>query len=140
MKDASFMFEDFLHHASYVRPSDIVCWYAVGPREILVRLKDGSKVYYDYLTKYTRRVRYNKFHTDGEPDLSEEEWRAEFGRRLRKRVEEQHITQKELSERTDISEAMLAKYRNGKSTPSTYVITKLARALECTTAELINFW
>ena len=43
-----------------------------------------------------------------------------------------------LSYKTGISTVTLSKYMNGKTTPSTYNIQKIAQALRCSVTELIG--
>ena len=50
-----------------------------------------------------------------------------------------NMTQKELAEEADISEQNMSKYMNCNRTPRPDKIVRIAKALECTTDELIVF-
>ena len=63
----------------------------------------------------------------------------EFGRRLKARMEEFEMTQTELSKLTGIAQPDISVYISGKIVPSAITVVKLARALNMTTDELINF-
>lgn len=70
--------------------------------------------------------------------MTEQEWREEFARRLRKiKHNNKDYDQKELSEVTGISEATISHYLKGTRTPRGENLVKLAKALDCTVDELI---
>lgn len=71
--------------------------------------------------------------------MSEQDWTAEFKHRLRERMEYLEITQKELSKRSGVSQALISRYVLGKNIPSAYHISLLAKALITTSDKLINF-
>lgn len=107
-------------------------WYPEGPNQILCVMKDRGKIIYDDNTRMAFCVRYR------EDDLEDEElYRKEFGNRLRNRISDRGITQSELAEMTGISTHTISCYVRGKGTPSPYNVVKLARALRCTTNELL---
>ena len=115
-----------------------------GQMEIMVWLHDGRELIYNYLSKKARfayipeeqkTYRVERSYIN----FSEEEWRNEFSIRLKALLQAKKITQKELSNITNISERMITKYANAISTPSYYNILKLARALDCSTSDLTDF-
>lgn len=63
----------------------------------------------------------------------------EFGRRLKARMDEFNLTQMDLSKRTGVPQPDISMYINGKYIPSVTTVVKLARALNMTTDDLINF-
>ena len=71
--------------------------------------------------------------------MRDQEWNREFSRRLRCKMNERLIKQKALCELTDISQPSMSKYMKGFQVPNSYELHKIARALECSTDELINF-
>ena len=62
----------------------------------------------------------------------------ELNERLKLFMNERHYTQKELAEKTGITEASMSKYLSGERTPRIDVIVNLANALEITTDELLG--
>jgi len=93
--------------------------------ELTIKLSNGDMVLYDDIDKSIRNLPRNT------NSLTEAECRAEFGRRLRKIMYMQGISQKELAESTNISTTMLSKYMNGSASPSFYVVDRIAKALDC---------
>lgn len=70
--------------------------------------------------------------------MTEQEWRKEFARRLLKiKHNNKDYDQKELAEASGISESTISHYMKGTRTPKGDNIVKLAKALECTTDELM---
>ena len=108
--------------------------YASGLNEITVFLEDGSKLIYDRLDETIR-------YLDGRltSDRTEEIWRKEVGRRLRRKMYLSGVTQKELSDRTGIPQSNISKYINGRLMPSLKNVVNLAYALNCDVRELCDF-
>lgn len=106
---------------------DVVDWYPNGPREVVVRTADSFKAAID-LYDYSMKVIHDP--SDDGVYISEDEWRREFSKILQDIMDETDITQFQLSLKTGITQGGLNKYINGKSTPSLYNATKIARALD----------
>lgn len=123
-------YPNLYNHTVECRPSSRYC--------ILVSLDDGSKIEYNSIDNTIRDV--TKLYIR-EPDISvdEESWRKEFGRKLHRAMVEKGLTQDRLSEITGISRQMLSRYMRGNSTPSGYVLSRLADILECDVRELTKF-
>lgn len=125
------IFEEFEFVAPYLK-KDIVDWYPSGQCEITIKLINGDRVIYDFFDKSFKKV----------PDftykslVTEKEWKDEFARKLKRRMSAKNITQKELSEMTGITQPALSNYFRGKTAPSGYNISKIARALKCSVSEL----
>lgn len=115
-------FPSFYKETVYVR--DIDGW------TLMVTLEDGDQYLY-----------YNDDHTirrlpkDPE-DMTEEECRKEFSRRLSRIMLFKGITQQILSDRTGIGQSRISDYMTGKNTPSFYKVDKIAKALGCSVDEL----
>lgn len=62
-----------------------------------------------------------------------------LARRIRARMEELDINQKELSKRSGITPASISCYCRGTDIPKADAVVKLAAGLHMTTDELINF-
>ena len=110
-------------------------WYPSGPTEITMMQDDRSKVTYDSYFNAIRFISRENCTTD----ISEEDWRNNFGIKLSDRLIVVGMTQKDLSERTGISAQTISKYIRGCSSPSTYNIIKIAKALNCSTTSLLYF-
>lgn len=96
---------------------------------VICYMDDGSKIFYDDIAKSFRNLPPNA------DELSEEECRNEFGIRLYKLMAHKGITQEELARRTGIHQVSLSRYITGKTTPSFYMVDKIAKALGCSTDE-----
>lgn len=123
------VFKNFESHFSEMADR-VVEYYNSGYMEITVRLNDGSVVLYDDLWD---SITYLPPDSN---NLSEEEFRLDFGRRLRKVMMLKRMTQTELTHMTGIPQYLISNYLNGKTMPSFYNIDKLAKALGCSTDEL----
>lgn len=114
--------------------SNIAChaveFYEKGDDELIIRLDDGRMIsYYDP----ERSIRT----LSNEPsNMTELEFRREFSRRLRRKMWEKGINQMTLALEARISEVSLSHYMTGKSTPSFYVIDKIAKVLRCSVDDL----
>lgn len=117
---------------------DVVDYYPSGYLEIIVKLADGRKYAYDFLSKTKKLIsKYEPY--EGGNQLTDQEWRSEFARRLKRRMHIKGLTQLDLSRLSCISTHTLSKYTNGESAPNIRNVSKLARILECSVAELIDF-
>lgn len=112
------------------RPSGRYC--------ILASLNDGSKIEYDSRDNTIRDV--TKYYIrESIDDVDEIAWRKEFGRKLNRAIADKGINQEKLSEMMGISRQMLSRYIRGNSTPSGYVLSRLAEVLDCDVRELTKF-
>ena len=128
------IFEDFKVYAPHLADR-IYDWYPSGQLEIAVILVGGEKLFYDYINKtYTKAAEYNPDQDYG--GVSEEDYKREFSRQLKRRMIFAGITQESLAERTGISKVMLSNYMNAKSLPSTFNLFKIAQVLRCSTSDL----
>lgn len=71
--------------------------------------------------------------------MTEQEWRQKFAREIKRRTVPFHITQRELALRAGISEVTLSRYLKCTRSPGGVELIKIARALNCSVDELINF-
>lgn len=98
--------------------------------EVLVTLNDGNRFLYDDMGGTIRKLPADS------GEMSEDECRTEFGLRLYKLMYCKGLTQEDLSELTGIQRTQLSNYITGKTTPSFYIVDKIAKALECSTDDL----
>ena len=97
---------------------------------MIVRLDDGDSVMYDREKRTIRNLPRDP------SSMSEEQFRREFGYRLRCLMERRGMTQGELAERINSSQVTVSKYMCGKNTPSVFMVNKIAKALNCSIDEL----
>lgn len=71
--------------------------------------------------------------------MTKEQWRYEFSFRLRKRMKRKGYNQRQLAELTGLSEVTLSRYINGVREPSSSVVYRIAKVLNCTVDELVAF-
>jgi len=71
--------------------------------------------------------------------LTEKEWRLKFANKVLSKMKNLGITQRELAAMASIPECNLSRYLKRTRTPKADIIANLARALECSVAELIQF-
>lgn len=102
----------------------------IGPYSLIARLVSGDMVHYDSEERGLRNL------PNDPANMTEEEFRHEFGLRLRRLMGRKGVTQIELAERTGITQARISGYIRGKNTPSIFVVNKIAQALNCTIDEL----
>jgi DNA-binding Xre family transcriptional regulator len=112
---------------------DAVDFYRTGRFEITVIFNDRRKAYYNYMNKTIHFIKPK------DEQYTEDFWKKQFAISLSRKLTDKCMTQKDLSERSGISQMSLSKYINGKSVPSSYAVTRLADALECSVSELIDF-
>ena len=108
----------------------------IGDGETIFYIMDGNKVIFDELEN---TALYIPPRDSNSTRLSEYEWRREFARKLKRKLELKHMTQKELASLTGISYASLRKYLHEESTPNAYILNKIAEVLKCHDSELIYF-
>lgn len=68
-----------------------------------------------------------------------EVWKKKFGRNLENRMNENGFSQMDLSRKTDISQPRIYDYMRGKCIPNGWRLVNLARALECSVDDLVDF-
>lgn len=113
-KDAHFHFPSLCEEAVDI--------YENNPFELVFIMADGTRHSYYSLDKSIRKLPKG-------PELTEEEYRKEFGIRLSDILYRRGISQDELSKMTDISRASINHYVNGVATPSYSNASRIARAL-----------
>lgn len=126
---ANYTFENLMQHYRYLR-DDILEWEETAPFELTIILKSGRTVLYDDLTKTIRTLPKDS------NNMTEEEIKIEFGKRLQKMMYLRGMTQTELSEQTGITQPMLSGYMNGRTMPSFVKVDKIARVLKCSVDDL----
>lgn len=99
--------------------------------ELTVVLDDTSVAVYDDYAK-TCRLLPKKFD-----EMTEQEFRSEFSKRLKSVMDKLHISQKNLAEKTEINQITISNYITGKSTPGFYNVYKIAMVLHCSVEDFL---
>ena len=115
---------------------EMVDWYPSGHLEIMVKLRSGKRIIYEFVGDYIHFVKDQDYELEG---FDEEIWRKNFANCLNAKMRKLGISRDRLSELSGISQVTLTKYTSGKASPSGYNIERLARALKCSQAELTRF-
>lgn len=113
------------------KKEDITEIREINDWDLLLSFKDGTKVIYDRFTGYHRNVFYDSVH-----ELTDEQEKQEFARRLRTMMKRKYISQEQLAELVGISRIMINKYMNGKALPSILIVRKIAKVLDCSMDDL----
>lgn len=124
------IWENMLNEIARVRPdiyNRMVDWYSSDQGEITIKVEDGKKYAFDF--RHIDRPTLIPSFLDSVAEIEEIEWRKNFARRLRRRMEYIGVSQEWLSEKTGISQVTISKYLNVKATPSGYNLERIARAL-----------
>lgn len=126
------MFESFARYFPMISRKT-VSYRDGGYDTLIVQLDDGTAIMYDSVEHSIRGVPVDGY------DMSEQECRGEFGRRLYKIMWRKGVSETELAERAGIQRTQLSKYVNGKTSPSFYIVDKIAKALGCSIDDLRYF-
>lgn len=106
--------------------SQIKDYTAISKSDLMLYTNSGSVCIYDYLDR-----KIVVLLEPGEP-YTEDVYRQEFARRLRKAMMLSGMTQYDLAMATGLSQSVISKYVRGKATPSIFSMEKIVEALNCT--------
>lgn len=127
------IYEQFSLYHPYIA-KDVDDYRPRGENGIRVTLVDGTEYDFYITSKSIRKV--DDRPTYDHDEIQEEQWRALLADRLQERMIMTGFTQQTLAEYTGLGKGSIYNYVNGKATPSGYALSRLARALDCTIAEL----
>ena len=127
------MKDDIIRHFEMYFPS--IARHAIETRPgkyftLFVRLDNGDAYIYEDVDHYIRRLPSNS------DEMTEDEFKKEFSRRLKHVMYMKGVTQEVLAERTGLSQPAISAYLSGRSTPTVYNLDKIARALKCPVDDL----
>lgn len=105
--------------------------YKIVDELVYAELNDGTIVRYDDLRNSIKTVKRIDM------DLTEQQSRIELSRRIYNRMRRMGMTQYELAAMTGLSEVTISKYMNGKTSPTYFSLSKIAKALKCTLDDLV---
>lgn len=125
---------EYLHRNAHMQwpyaYEEAVDIYENGPFELIMIDKNGARWSYYDMDKTLRKL------PSGD-NITEDEYRHEFGIRLYQAMTRRCVSQIELSEMTGIGRITINRYINYKVTPSLYNADKIAKALKVSINELI---
>lgn len=108
---------------------------------ILVYLRDGGIIDYNYLTKsyryFDKFAKVEKYYND--EIVSEEDFKLRFAQRLYEKLAILGCTQMDLAYGTEISSGTISQYINGNIMPTCYNVLKICYFLGISPDELIGF-
>lgn len=115
---------------------DVEDWRPKGDLGVRVFMRDGKQYDYDTISKGVREAvtRYDMAKTD----ITDEKCRESFAYHLTMMMGTRGYTQRTLSEYTGISKGSINAYINKDKTPSLTNVRKIAYALDCSIAELLD--
>lgn len=106
-----------------------LCW--VSDYDVLIIFNDNTIYIYDTFLNMYRIIKYKT------AELTEEEWRIEFGRRLHDLLQRKFITETSFAQMLNISLPALNRYIKGKVTPNAYMLNKILTILEIKADQLL---
>lgn len=100
-------------------------------RIAVIKLNDGKFYEYDVETSLLHKL------PEDPNNMTDDEWRLEFGRKLKKMLWRKGLTQNELSEMSGISQPAISGYLRGVNSPTVPRLDRIAKALDCSILEFI---
>lgn len=122
------IFNNFIMYHKYLA-KDVLRWNYIDIFEIEIFLKNGDRVIYDDFSQTIIPIQ----NLEGE-NL----WKFNFGRRLKKRISLSGLTHAEVANVVGVSRTLITDYTNGKYIPNAFVVSKIAKVLNCTVSDLID--
>lgn len=105
----------------------------ISEHELVFIFEDGSREIYDDFDKTTRTIT----NIDSTPSM--DDYKNDFGIRLRRLLRYKNMTRCELAERIGVDRSIIGKYIKGTHAPSLYVACAIAKALDCSLNDLVYF-
>lgn len=108
----------------------LIKYWRYSTYELAVQLDDGSVLIYDFIIKGIRRA------PSYAEQLTDDECKKEFGRRLQQLLYSKGMTQEDLAEAVGTSQTIISQYVSGRVNPSFSKVDKICRVLNCSMDEL----
>lgn len=70
--------------------------------------------------------------------MTENEFKKQYGEKLKKKLDEYPMTQKELSQDTKIDASVISRYASGATAPSLINAVKIAQSLMCDLTDFVD--
>ena len=126
-------YDEFRIYFPRIEKEVVKCTPRRDLEELILDMSDGSRYIYDAINNslgtLTHEIDRNK--------MTEVDWYEEFAYVLKRKMYVEGISQKRLSEMTNISQAMISMYVTGRSIPSVYNAVLIAKALKCDVRDLL---
>lgn len=106
----------------------------ISPTETIFELMDGTRILYDMINDVTIKLGYPELD-----HVTDEMWKKEFSRRLKKMTAIKGYYMRDLADRLEISENTMSRYVTGKIIPNGYLIKRMSEELGCSVEYLTNF-
>lgn len=129
------IFELFETYHPYL-VEDVVDWRPRSDRAIRLIMDNGTMYDFDTITKCVRRVEDHNMNKA--EDITEERCRASIAYHLTELMGLKGYNQQTLAEYTGLGKGSIYNYINGKATPSATALRKMAHALDCSVADLLD--
>lgn len=129
------IYEEFKAYHPYMA-DDVNDWRPRGDRGIRLFMKNSMQYDFDRVTKGVRRVK--DYSMPRAEDITEERCRASIAYHLSEMMGLKGYTQQTLAECTGLGKGSIYNYVNGNSTPSATALRKMAQALDCSIADLLD--
>ena len=129
------IFKDFKNYHPYMI-EDVKSVRPRGEIGIRIEMRDGSKYDYDMNTKGIRRVK--DFLISNDVEITDEWCRDSFAYHLIEQMGAKGFTQETLSKSSGIAKGSINKYIHKQSTPSMTALRRIAKALDCSIADLLD--
>lgn len=107
-----------------------------GDRGIRLIIDSGEMYDFDAVSKCIRRVEDNRMR--GMKDITEENCRKSIAYHLTEHMNMKGYSQQTLAEDTGLGKGSIYNYLNGKATPSATALRRMAQALDCSVADLLD--
>ena len=112
----------------------IIAWYTQGLEYYRGEREDGYVIFYDAANNGYR------IYTPAQTDFSlQQNWLREFSYRLLRAMNLKDMNQFDLAEVTGYSQSSISGYLSGKRCPTSYAMSRMANALECSVEYLSGF-
>lgn len=121
-----YLWEYVLRVNPFTKPEEVEELIEINDWDLLIVYKNGLKVLFDRSTGYHRNIFYDNIH-----NVTEEQEKRELARRMRVLMFRARITQEELAQELNMTQAIISRYVSGKTIPSALVLRKIAKALNC---------
>ena len=66
-------------------------------------------------------------------------WKEKFSEKLREQMQKQNISKYDLSDKTGFTSMSIYYYMSGKNIPSAFAVARIAKALNCSVNDLMDF-
>ena len=116
------------------RENDIVSRTKISDSEYIFECNDGDKYLFDIVGDVVKRIGY-----PGLDHITDELWKKEFARRLKKMAIRKGYYMKDVAEKLGVSENTISRYMTGKRIPDAYTVKRLSEILDCSVEYLTNF-